>query len=204
MNITIFTLIITALFVQCFRGAKGPGRAVAMSTNTVLAASHYWPGAGTGSITSGRGCNTCSRSRTLSMLHISQLSLRDDQAVPGRVVLPLSLLCCGHLTETLGLSVWLDVASQTASVQQSHVKTCNNHPSHILDVIRLQGLSIETFVHWRSGAEHASSAAAGSSAIPLAAYLFVQLELARQGFLISCLGVCRLVKCAARGDTRVR
>ena len=100
--------------------------------------------------------------------------------------------------------VWLDVASQTASVQQSHVETCHNHPFHILDAIRLQGLSIKTSVHWELGAEHAFSAAAGSSAIRLAAYLFVQVKLVLQGFLISCLRVCRLVKCAARGDTRVR
>ena len=100
--------------------------------------------------------------------------------------------------------VWLDVASQTASVQQSHVETCHNHPSHILDAIRLQGLSIKTSAHWELGAEYAFSAAAGFSALRLAAYPFVQVKLALQDFLISCPGVRPLVKCAVRGGTRVR
>ena len=53
--------IVIALFVKCFRGAQGPGRAVAMSSllDLVLA-----------STTSGLGCNTRSQSRTSSMLHI--------------------------------------------------------------------------------------------------------------------------------------
>ena len=83
--------------------------------------------------------------------------------------------------------VWLDVASQTASMQQSHVETSHNNPSHILDAIRLHGLSIKTSVHWELGAEYAFSAAAGFSALRLAAYLFVQVMSALQGFLISCL-----------------
>ena len=90
-------------------------------------------------------------------------------------------------------------------MQQSHVETCDSlPPSLIMDAIRLQSLSIKTFVHWEPGAEYAFSAAAGFSAFRLAAYLFVQAKLALQGFLISRLGVCWLVKCAARGDPRVR
>ena len=81
------------------------------------------------------------------MFQVSQLSLRNGQAASGRVVLALSLLCCGHLTETSSSKVWLDVASQTASMQQSHVKTRRKQPSHILDAIRLQGLSIKTSAH---------------------------------------------------------
>ena len=84
------------------------------------------------------------------------------------------LLCCGHLTETLSSWVSLDVASQTASMQQSHVETSYlNHPSLIVDAIRLQSLRIKTFAHWEPGAEHAFSAAAGFSAVRLAASLFV-------------------------------
>lgn len=45
----------------------------------------------------------------------------------------------------------------------------------ILDAIRLRGLSIKTSAHWELGAEHAFSAAAGFSALRLAAYLFVQV-----------------------------
>lgn len=45
----------------------------------------------------------------------------------------------------------------------------------ILDAIRLQSLSIKTSAHWELGAEHAFSAAAGFSALRLAAYLFVQV-----------------------------
>ena len=138
------------------------------------------------------------------MLHTSQLLLRNDQAVPGRVVLSLSLLRREHLTRTLGSSVKLDVASQTASVQQSHAKTYHVQPSHILDAIRLQGLSIETSVHWELGTHSAFSAAAGSSTLRLTAHLFVQVDLAPQGFLISCLGVFWLRKSVVRGDTSVR
>jgi len=76
--------------------------------------------------------------------------------------------------------------------------------SLILDAKRLSSMSIKTSAYWGSGAEYAFSAAAGFSAFRLAAHLFVRVKLALRGFLISCLGVCRLVKCAARGDTRVR
>lgn len=100
--------------------------------------------------------------------------------------------------------VWLHVASQTASMQQSHVETSHNYPSRILDAIRLQGLSIKTSAHWELRAEYAFSAAAGFSALRLGVSPFVQVKLVLQEFLISCPGVRPLVKCAVRGDTRVR
>ena len=76
--------------------------------------------------------------------------------------------------------------------------------SLILDAIRLSHLSIKTSAHWDPGVEHAFSAAAGFSAIRLAAHLLVQVKLALQDFLISRLGVRRLTQCIAWGDTRVR
>ena len=90
----------------------------------------------------------------------------------------------GHATEALRSPVWLDVASQAASLHKSHVNS-RPSPSLILDATRLSSLSITTSVHWELGAEYASSAAAGFSAVRLAASLSVWLDVLRK--LLHCI-----------------